>query len=305
MKNYIIVGGYSQDAIYITKYILKNRNSKIYLLVDKIKSKHFINKNVRYLSFDIFNYNKIKIFLRKFKTCKIIFLASKNISSDQKEESNILFQNIDINVKSLILFLEYISNFNKNIKLFYASSSHIFYNTKKKIQSEKTNPNFLSNYALSKYLGFEICNYYRDKKKINVSTGIIYTHYSKYTKSKFLIKKILYFMNNTNKKKLSINNPSKLIDFLHASEVADAIIQILKLKKPNNFIISSYQPIKINKIFTILKRILNKENKQLNKKKIKNNSNKTLIGNNKKILKQTGWKPLTTMERIKLLVDDE
>ena len=62
--------------------------------------------------------------------------------------------------------MEYISNHNKKMKLFYASSSHIYNDTKTKSQNENTTPNFNSNYGLTKYLGKEICDFYRQKKKV-------------------------------------------------------------------------------------------------------------------------------------------
>ena len=61
------------------------------------------------------------------------------------------------------------------MKLFYASSSHIYNDTKTKSQNENTIPNFNSNYGLTKYLGKEICDFYRKKKCLLLYWHIIFS----------------------------------------------------------------------------------------------------------------------------------
>lgn len=303
--NYIIVGGYSQDAYYLTELILRKKNTKVYLIVKKKRNITYPHKNIIIKEIDILNHRKIKNFLEKFQNCKIIYLASKNISSEQKENSKLLYENIDINVKSLVYFLEFIKNHKNKFKLFYACSSQIFNNTNTIKQSEKTKTNYTTDYGLSKDLGCRITKYYRERKNVFVSTGILYSHYSKFTKKTFLLKKFSVFFRQNLKKKIFIRNSNSILDFLHASEVAGAILKIIDLKKPDEFIISSYKPLKIKKIFDIFKKISKSKNKEFSDKKNLIKNNVKLIGNNRKIMKSISWKPLDVSRRIKLIFDNE
>ena len=144
-KNYLIVGGVTRCSFF--NRILLKKKSKIYLLINNKSPK--IKKNKKIISFkkiNILSSEQVKNYLNKFKQLTIFFLASYNISTTEKETSKILKKNILINVNGLINFLEYISNYNKKMKLFYASSSHIYNDTKTKSQNENTIPNFNSNY---------------------------------------------------------------------------------------------------------------------------------------------------------------
>ena len=164
-KNYLIVGGAGQDAHFLTELLLE-KNSKIHLLINKKMPMIKKNKNIISIKkINILSSEQVRNYLNKFKQLTIFFLASYNISTTEKETSKVLKKNILVNVNGLINFLEYISNYNKKMKLFYASSAHIYNDTKTKSQNENTIPNFNSNYGLTKYLGKEICDFYRQKKK--------------------------------------------------------------------------------------------------------------------------------------------
>ena len=73
-------------------------------------------------------------------------------------------------------------------------------------KNEKTLPKFKSNYSLVKYLGKEIA-IFTEKLGVFCSVGILYSHVSKYSKKKFLIKDILYQIKTNKKIKFSIMTP--------------------------------------------------------------------------------------------------
>ena len=228
----------------------------------------------------------------------IFFLASYNISTTEKETSKVLKKNILVNVNGLINFLEYISNYNKKMKLFYASSAHIYNDTKTKSQNENTIPNFNSNYGLTKYLGKEICDFYRQKKKIYCSTGILYSHVSKLSNKKFLINGLLSSIKK-NKKKIKVNNLSALLDIISSRDAVRAMYEVMQLKKPGNFIISSNKLLPVSKVIETLKSLLNLKNLKIQNLAKKSNRNETILkGNNSKILINTNWKPQDNLRKI-------
>ena len=170
----------------------------------------------------------------------------------------------------------------KKIKIFYSCSSHIFKANKfSSKQSEETNYITNSYYGFAKLCGLRLCEFYRDKYNLFINVGILYSHFSKYSKSDFVIPKIYNQLRNN--KIISVNNANSSIDFLHAKQVIKIIYKIMKLKKPNTFIISSGKKIKIKKICIILGELMKKRvkiNSVVNKK-----NSKDLVGNIKKIKK--------------------
>ena len=297
-KNYLIVGGAGKDAHFLTELLLE-KNSKIHLLINKKMPMIKKNKNIISIKkINILSSEQVRNYLNKFKQLTIFFLASYNISTTEKETSKVLKKNILVNVNGLINFLEYISNYNKKMKLFYASSSHIYNDTKTKSQNENTIPNFNSNYGLTKYLGKEICDFYRQKKKIYCSTGILYSHVSKLSNKKFLINGLLSSIKK-NKKKIKVNNLSALLDIISSRDAVRAMYEVMQLKKAGNFIISSNKLLPVSKVIETLKSLLNLKNLKIQNLAKKSNRNETILkGNNSKILINTNWKPQDNLRKI-------
>lgn len=285
----LIVGGGGQDAFFLSRYLLKKKEKVILLTNKKNKIKIINKRNITHKKLNIFSQNKVFNYLKKFSYLKIFFLASHNLSIKDKENPKILKKNILINVVGLINFLEFMNLYNKKIKLFYASSSHIFNDTKTKIQNENTVPNFNSHYALAKNIGKEICDYYREKRNIFCSTGILYSHVSKLSKRNFLIKDLIKQI-DVGKKKITVLNSRSQIDLLSVNDVVKAMYKIMKLKKADNFIISSKKPIKVIDIFRKIKKLKKNANVELlDLKKNIINKRTLLKGDNSKLKKKTGW----------------
>ena len=198
----------------------------------------------------------------------------------------------------MVNFLEFARSKPKKIKLFYACSSHIFNDTFTNFQNEKTLPKFKSNYSLVKYLGKEICYFYR-KLGVFCSVGILYSHVSKYSKKKFLIKDILYQI-KTNKKNKKVFNYDSKIDLLSAADAVNAMYKIMNLNYSDDFIISSNKLVTVKDIFNKIIQIKNKKFLKLqnlkNKKKFITST--ILNGRNDKLKKSTDWQQKDNLEAI-------
>ena len=184
------------------------------------------------------------------------------------------------------------------MKLFYACSSQIYNSTNTTSQNELTTPKFNTNYALSKFLGKNICDYYRKEKKIFCSTGIMYSHVSKISKKQFLIKKILTQLRSNNAK-IVVNNANAKIDITSVIDVVSAMFKIINLKKTDNFIISTNKLVTVREIIRKLEKILNLKKRSIISLKKNNNKNITVLkGINKKIYKECNWRPLYKLDDI-------
>jgi GDPmannose 4,6-dehydratase len=294
-ENYLIIGAGGQDGTFLTKLLLK-KNKKVHLVGNNLKVKK--NKNIFKHNLDISNTNSVNKLLSKFKNLKIFFLASHNIPSIAEESSELHYKNLSANVTSLVNFLEYIATKNKKMKLFYACSSQIYNNTNTTSQNELTIPEFNTNYALSKFLGKNICDYYRKEKKIFCSTGIMYSHVSKISKKQFLIKEILTQLRSNNTKTV-VNNANAKIDITSVVDVVSAMFKIINLKKTDNFIISTNKLVTVREIIRKLEKILNLKKRNIISLKKKNNKKITVLkGINKKIYRECNWRPLYKLDDI-------
>ena len=286
-KNVLIIGGLGQVGKELTKFLLKKDN-KVHVITNK-KSKKKIKNSIISI-FDISNKKKVFKFLKKNKINYIYFLASHNISSTEKETESLNDKNIKTNVISLTNFLNYIYKYDRKIKLFYSSSSHIFNNQFRYPQKESTKAKFSSFYGLAKFLGKEICEFYRNEKRIFCSVGIMYTNVSINIGKNFLIKTIISQL-KSKKKFVKLNNPNAKIDIISTKDAVKAMYKIMQLEKSNTFIISRSKFISIKQIYNQISKKMGINKKIIINSKKNKNKNNYLIGDNKKIQKMTKWKP--------------
>jgi GDPmannose 4,6-dehydratase len=135
-----------------------------------------------------------------------------------------------------------------NPNIFYASSGEIFGKNTKKI-NEHTKKNPANPYALSKHISMIYINYMRAFYNMNISTGILFNHDSRFRTKNNLTKKIINYLNKGNlKKKLELGNIDILRDFGLAKEYVEAMYKINQQRKGDDYIIATGRSVKIRDI---------------------------------------------------------
>ena len=306
----VIVGSKGQDGIFLKEHLLNLNYEVIEVDIDYV----VINEKYSISKVDITDYNDVKSLIEKTKPDELYFLAAYHHSSEEEIDSEIdlIMKSYKVNVISYNNFLESIRLFSPQTKTFYASSCHIFGNCKETIQNENTlvRPNTI--YALTKYDSMMITEYYRKKYNLFLTVGILYNHESHLRSKKFVSRKIVHTairIKKGEKNKLEIGNINSKIDWGFAGDYVKAFHQILSLKKPENFIISSgsLNTLKdfIIYVFTYLDLDWNKHVVE-NKKIIKRSFDTILHGDNKKILSKTEWNPENNLESLaRIMIDNE
>lgn len=299
-KRSILIVGYGQDG-----KILHEKSLKKGIEVFIIGKKKNILKNHRAKISTINISNKYEVFnyLKKKKNLDIYFFATHNISSTQKENKDILNRNIKSNVVGLGNFLEFMSiSKKKELKLFYACSSHIFENSKKYPQTENSLKLFKTNYALTKLLGLKLCEHYRYERDVYCSVGILYTHVSRYTKQNFLIKEIakkILIAKKKGSKFIKVYNKNSKIDIMTAKEAIVAMEKIMSLKYSDTFIISSGRLTSLKDIFLNILRFYKIKRKIYLKSSMKEkNKNFYLFGDNRKLQSKIKWQPKVNLKNL-------
>ena len=314
MKKAIITGIYGQDGTYLAKYLLKKK-IKVYGIYSK-KNKNLlylnIEKKINLIRCDISNLKKISLIIKKIKPDFIFNFAG--ISSINKSYKDPI-QNDKINNIALLNILESIKKFSKKSKLFQASSSELFSENKSKKINENSSFNPNSPYAIAKLSAHHYCGLYRSTYKIYAVSGILFNHESPLRKEEFFTKKIIKnlvsYKLNKNKKKIQIGNIYSERDWGNAEDFVKVIYKSLTLKKPTDFIFCTGKKRSVkNFIDNVAKTLkiklvwIKEKNKTMainpNTKRIIIETNKNIfkkdnlysfIGNNQKAKKILNWKP--------------
>jgi len=255
-----------------------------------VLGRYFIKKyqNYKYDIFknDIKNLKEVNYWVRNTKARYILHFASK-VSTNyvKKNYKNSLRVNY-IGTKNLvdsILFSE------KKIWLFFASTSHVYKSSKKKLnENHSTKP--ISLYGKTKLKAENYLLKVLKKKKIKVCIGRIFSFTDKNQSPPYLLPSLLNKMKKINFK-INLKNLNHERDFCHIDDLCRAINLLKKKQSSGIFNIGSG---KVTNLFNIIK-MLNKKNKKI----IYNeNSKKTsLIADISKINK-IGFKPKYGIRKI-------
>jgi GDPmannose 4,6-dehydratase len=216
-----------------------------------------------------------------------------------------------VHVAGLLNFLEAVRILCPQARIFYAASSHIFGESKDKIQNENTPVNPSCIYGITKAAGLALCRFYRFRYGIFSAAGILYNHESVLRSGCFVSKKIIkgaIDIKKGRKNKLALGNLSAVIDWGYAPDYVRAMHLILKSKIPDDFIVATGKP---HTVLDFVKAAF--EHLGLNYKlyvkedsRIVCKQNFYRIGNPMNLKIKTGWEPSVDFkEMVKLLIVQE
>lgn len=279
---------------FLDKTIL---NSVIYILTNKKVNLNKKNKNIIFLKkqyTDLYKYKKI------INNCDYFFhFAYQN--SELFAQKNSL-EDFKINVVGLDNILKETQN-NKKLKFIFISTSSIYQTSNSNI-NEKSKIQILSYYNLHKYYCENLIKFYSSFSKnkfIILRLSNVYGDFD-LTKRDFLLNCIYKITKN---RSVSIYGSGKYLrDFIHINDVANALIQIIKINIPhklNTFNLCSGQSIKL---IDLIKLIIKKNNKIgsrfVGKIKFSKNSSKLVrrnfLSNSNKFKKKFNWKAIVKLE---------
>jgi len=310
MKKALIIGCTGQDGTYLFKNLQKRNYKIIGLARNVVRSTS--SKSIKPI--DISKSKQVYDLLEEYKPDEIYHLAAFHQSSEDQyyDDAELFRRSFDVNVLSLINFLDGIKKYSKYSRLFYATSSHIFGNPAESIQDETTPLNPNSIYGITKTAGVHACRLYREKYSIFASVGILYNHESPLRLSKFVSKKIVttaVAIKNKIQDKLIIGNLTAEIDWGYAPDYVEAMYRLLQLSSAGDFVISSGETHTVRDfvkgVFEYLDLDWTKyveEYPNLITKKEKHN----LQGNNQKLKTMTRWQPTVSFNNlIEIMVKEE
>lgn len=213
------------------------------------KTKKYTENNILKSFLNMNNYEELKNIIETINPDNIIHLASISSSIDA---FNNPFETLQNNGMLCGKLCEIIFNFNKNIKLFNASSSEIYKgHINYKVEENKksiNNTNHLHPYSIAKIMSNQIIQFYRNNYNLNFSNGIVFTTQSKNKSEKFLLNKISKHIKNfktENKNMLTVGSLESYRNIIHPIDVASAIRVILNQEIGDDYCICNYESSKI------------------------------------------------------------
>ena len=150
---------------------------------------------------------------------------------------------------------------------------------------------------------------YRQRYKLFLVNGILFNHDSTRRSINFIGKKIINDAIKIKlklKKKLYIQNTSVIRDFGYAKNYVEGMYKIMKLRKAEDFIISSGNSVSVKDYAESAFQYLGLNKKFIVNKKIKSYVKNKIMSKNKKILHKTEWKPISNFKKmIAIMIKEE
>ena len=193
-KTALITGVGGQDGAYLSEFLLSKNYRVIGAEKNSLSTKRWrlkklgIEKRIIFEKMRIESDADINKVFNKYKIHEVYNLAAQSFVNTSFSTP---IKTSNITGLSVIKILEVIKNKDPKIKFYQASSSEMFGNSLSESQSEKTNFDPQSPYAISKLFGHYITRNYRNSYNLFAVSGILFNHESPLRGNEFVTKKII------------------------------------------------------------------------------------------------------------------
>lgn len=219
----------------------------------------------------------------------------------------------NVNGLAILRILEIIKQFNKDIKLYQASTSEIFGNLRDTVANENTIPYPKSPYGVAKLYAQWIIRNYRESYNLFACNGISFNHESERRGFEFVTRKITKSVAEIKlgiRDHIELGNLDVSRDWGYTPDFVEAMWLMLQSDTPNDYVIATN---KSNTIRYLLKTAFNaigiddyEGYIKINPKFIRVNEIHNLTGSYDKIQQELGWSPKTNFEAmIQIMVNND
>jgi len=250
----IITGVTGQDGAYLSQLLLGKEYEVVGLVrsynaknIDKLEYLGITDKIV-FEECDLLDFSSIMRIINKYKPSEIYNLAAQSSVGLSFEQP---IGTMSFNILSVMNLLEAIRFCDKSIRFYQASSSEMYGKVAQLPITEETPMHPVSPYAVSKASAHWATVNYRESFGIFACCGVLFNHESALRSDIFFVKKIILEAIKVKKglrKNVTVGNLSVSRDFGYAPDYVEAMWRMLQTSKPNDYIISSGESIKLRNI---------------------------------------------------------
>jgi GDPmannose 4,6-dehydratase len=245
----LITGITGQDGSYLAELLIK----KNYLVHGVIRRSSTINTGRIDHLFNDKNIKNKKLFLHhgdltdsmsvsniisKVRPNEIYNLAAQ---SHVKVSFEIPMYTADLDALGILRILETVNKLKLKTKIYHASTSELYGDSKAKIMNEKTQFAPVSPYGIAKLYAFEMVKSYRNAYNIFASNGILFNHESPRRGETFVTRKITLGLSSyiKNGSSFELGNLNAKRDWGHARDYVEGMWKILQLNKPVDLVLAT------------------------------------------------------------------
>jgi GDPmannose 4,6-dehydratase len=253
----LICGVSGQDGAYLAKLLL----DKGYVVVGASRDAQMssfanlvalgIRNRVATVSLAINDFRSVLQIIQQVAPDEIYNLAGQSSVGLSFEQPVETLESTSIGVLNI---LEAIRFTGRNIKFYNAGSSEVFGDTNGTPASETTSFAPRSPYAVGKASAFWTVSTYREAYGLFACTGILFNHESPLRPPRFVTKKIVATacrIARQGAEKLKLGNIGISRDWGWAPEYVDAMWRMLQLERPEDFVIATGQPRKLEEFMDL------------------------------------------------------
>ncbi|MGB7160520.1 MAG: GDP-mannose 4,6-dehydratase [Tepidisphaeraceae bacterium] len=276
------------------------------LLTEKLEGEGHHVIGVDRGSIDLLDGRAVRNRIESEQPREIYYLAAYHHSSQDRapEPAELLRESFAVHVDGLVNVLEAMRLDAPQSRLFYAASSHVFGSQPPTpVQNETTPLNPENAYGVTKAAGIHCCRFYRNAYNVFASVGYLYNHESPYRRPEFVTTKIIraaVAISRGGREKLVLGDLSARIDWGWAPDYVDAMARILRLERPDDFVIATGQSHTVQEFAHLAFAGVGLDWREHVEEKpgIITRRSLGLVGNAAKLKAATGWAPTVTFEQM-------
>ena len=304
----VIVGSSGQDGRILSQSLSEQKIHRVVYI-----TRHSLTYLGIAKAFNILAYSEVFELVNKLKPKAVYYLCAHHQSSEEANIPDIVqdYQaHHSVHVGGLLNFLTAIQCSSRKTKLFYAASSLIFSGSSDTSQTEETPFSPIGIYGLTKAQGVYLCRHFRETYDIHASTGILYTHESKYRSTRFLVRRLIDAALKIQRGELDcvqVGNLDAINDWGYANDFVRAFQLILQLPSSHDFIVSTGEGQSVRNLCETIFSYLGMDYHKyvVVSPHLSKRSTQPRIGDYSRLKHLTGWQPsMCFTDMLKKLIHD-
>lgn len=234
----VVVGAGGQDGQYLCDKLAErgDRVIRVYRTA--------LSGDIDSRPMDILDCGAVTDLVREAVPNEIYYLAAYHHSSEEAVGPlrTLLDKSYGVHCVGLQNFLDAMSGYQRQSRLFYAASSLVFGDPKVAPQTEDTPMVPFCAYGITKLNGIGLCRAFRCNEGLFACAGILYNHESPLRGSNFVTRKIargvadIFYGRGT---RLELGGLDTRVDWSAAEDVVLAMMAMLSMDEPQDLVVSS------------------------------------------------------------------